>query len=166
MLNKMQTIYLIHFYSFKWSTVLNIHRFCNYPSPLKESLIISYKNKCLFVVYFPFWLKTFDHVTLLSVWGRGSCFAWLGHCWGSPVSWSWTKPRQLLTWRQTTWFRLPSVRSFHTALSSPSPTACRASWTAPGECLLGSGWGVSALISLRLMETLSLFLHSCLDFHI
>lgn len=67
------------------------------------------------------------------VWARGSCCVWLEHCWGSLASWSWMRPRQLLTWRRMTWFKIQSAKSFHTALSSPSPTVCTASWTAPGE---------------------------------
>lgn len=61
------------------------------------------------------------------------------------------RPQQLLTWRRMTWFRPPSAKSFHTALSSPSPTACTASWIAPGErvFLKRFPWGDSVFIWLH-----------------
>lgn len=52
------------------------------------------------------------------------------------------RPRQLLTLRRTTWFRIPSAKSFHTALCSPLPTACTASWTAPGELVSLFRWDI------------------------
>lgn len=70
----------------------------------------------------------------LKVSARDSWCVWPERCWGSLGSSSWMRPRQPLTWRQTTWFKILFEKSFRTVLFSPSPIVYTASWTVQGQC--------------------------------